>query len=308
MYLSNWDWLHLLIDYLYVLFVGFHLFIGILMIICFFYYTYVSKSFISTKKLCGKIAIVTGGASGLGHELSLILSQLGVIVIIMDVVIKKKISNPFCHYYQCDITCITDLKRVYLEIEKHYGIPTILINNAAILGTGSIETMSFEKFKRVIDVNFISHFNMVKMFLPGMRQKNEGHIVTIASSLSFIGVTNLSAYCASKAALISFHESLKYELFYLNSNIQTTLVVLGQLNTPLFQDIRTPSRLLAPILDPVYVSEKIVKAIVNNLSTEIYTPLYCLILPLLRFMPIKFQKIFRHLSGVDKVTHVFVDH
>ncbi|KTW32179.1 uncharacterized protein T551_00861 [Pneumocystis jirovecii RU7] len=294
------------------------------MIVCFVYYTYISKTFMSTKKLHGKIAVVIGGfkyeiyifkptdniigASGLGHELSSILSQLGVIVIIIDVVVKKKISNSFCHYYQCDITCITNFEKIYSEIKKHYGTPTILINSAAILDAEPIETMSFEKFRRVIDVNFISHFNMVKMFLPGMKQENEGHIVTIASSLSFIGVTNLSAYCASKAALVSFHESLKYELFYSNFNIQTTLVVPGQLNTPLFQDVETPSRLLAPILDPIYVSEKIIKAIINNLSTEIYTPLYCSVLPVLRCMPIKFQKIFRHLSGIDKASRVFIDH
>ncbi|CCJ29649.1 unnamed protein product [Pneumocystis jirovecii] len=219
----------------------------------------------STKKLHGKIAVPTDniiGASGLGHELSSILSQLGVIVIIIDV--------PF----------VTITNAILL-----YGTPTILINSVAILDAEPIETMSFEKFRRVIDVNFISHFNMVKIII------------------TFIYWT---AYCASKAALVSFHESLKYELFYSNFNIQTTLVVPGQLNTPLFQDVETPSRLLAPILDPIYVSEKIIKAIINNLSTEIYTPLYCSVLPVLRCMPIKFQKIFRHLSGIDKASRKYV--
>ncbi|KAG4302020.1 hypothetical protein PCANB_001903 [Pneumocystis canis] len=272
------------------------------MIICFIYYTNKSKSFV-TKKLYGKIAVITGGVSGLGYQLSLILSRLGAIVIIIDVTSEKKILNPLCHYYKCDITCISDLEKVCLEIKKHFGIPTILVNNAAIIDGESIETMSFEKFRRVIDVNFISHFNTIKMFLPGMRQKNEGHIVTVASSLAFIGITNLSAYCASKTALISFHESLKYELLHLNSNIQTTLVVPGQLNTTLFQNIKTPSRLLAPVLDPAYVAEKIAKAIINNSSREIYTPLYCLILPILRCMPVKFQKVFRNLTGADKATH-----
>ncbi|KAG4305098.1 hypothetical protein PORY_001268 [Pneumocystis oryctolagi] len=232
-------------------------------------------------------------ASGLGYQLSLILSHLGAIVIVIDISIKKKISNPFCHYYQCDISCVSDFKKVCLEIKKHFGIPTVLINNAAIIDGEPIETMSFEKFRRVIDVNFISHVNIVKMFLPEMKQKNEGHIHL-----------HLPAYCASKTALVSFHESLKYELLHLNSNIKTTLVVPGQLNTTLFQNVKTPSRLLAPVLDSVYVAEKIVKAIINNSSTEIYTPLYCLILPILRCMPAKFQKIFRHINGIDKATDV----
>ncbi|KAG5439374.1 hypothetical protein PCK2_000823 [Pneumocystis canis] len=150
-----------------------------------------------------------------------------------------------------------------------------------------------------------------------MRQKNEGHIVTVASSLAFIGITNLcinmffvsithsvlAAYCASKTALVSFHESLKYELLHLNSNIQTTLVVPGQLNTTLFQHVKTPSCFLAPILDPAYVAEKIAKAIINNSSKDIYTPLYCLILPMLRCMPVKFQRVFRNLTRADKATH-----
>ncbi|EMR09926.1 hypothetical protein PNEG_01685 [Pneumocystis murina B123] len=261
------------------------------------------------------------GASGLGYELSLILSRLGAIVIIIDIA-EKKISDrkkvffkqlvlklkAFCHYYRCDVTCVRGLEKVLLEIKKHFGIPTILVNNAAIIDGESIETMSFEKFRRVVDVNFISHFNTVKLFLPGMKQKNEGHIVTIASSLAFIGVTNLSAYCASKTALVSFHESLKYELLYSNSNIRTTLVVPGQLNTSLFQNVKTPSRFLAPVLDPVYVAEKIAKTIINDMGIEIYTPLYCLILPMLRCIPIRFQRIFRYFSGIDKATYVFIKH
>ncbi|QSL65753.1 hypothetical protein MERGE_000031 [Pneumocystis wakefieldiae] len=288
--------LYFLVDYTVLFLIVFHFFFATWIILHFIYDIITLKSHI-TKKIIGKIVVITGGASGLGYELSLILSRLGAIVIIIDIVEEKildriKVSfkqsvlkfEAFCHYYHCDVTSVKDLEKVLSEIKKHFGIPTILVNNAAIIDGESIETMSFEKFRRVIDVNFISHFNTVKLFLPGMKEKNEGHIVTIASSLAFIGVTNLSAYCASKTALVSFHESLKYELLYSNSNIRTTLVVPGQLSTSLFQNVKTPSRFLAPVLDPIYVAEKIAKTIINDMGIEIYTPLYCLILPMLRFI------------------------
>jgi short-subunit dehydrogenase len=83
----------------------------------------------------------------------------------------------------------------------------------------------------------------------------------------------LATYSTSKAALLSLHESLTAELG-LSSPIKTTLVVPGQMYTPLFYGVETPSTFIAPIVEPLDVARQVVKAIENRQGGEIYAPWY----------------------------------
>jgi short-subunit dehydrogenase len=83
----------------------------------------------------------------------------------------------------------------------------------------------------------------------------------------------VAGYSASKAALLSLHESITAELG-LSSPIKTTLVIAGQMYTPLFYGVQTPSNFIAPIVEPLDVARQIVSAIENRQSGEIYAPWY----------------------------------
>lgn len=116
------------------------------------------------------------------------------------------------HFYLVDITSSGAIKRVAEDIRSQHGDPTVLINNAGV-GVGQTildepETM----IRRVFDVNIIAHFLLVKEFLPAMIQRNHGHIVTIASMVSFMAQAQIVDYACTKAAALAFHEGLTQEL------------------------------------------------------------------------------------------------
>jgi short-subunit dehydrogenase len=111
-------------------------------------------------------------------------------------------------------------------------------------------------------------------------------------------------YSASKAGLLAFHASLKAELKMSNhaaaKNVKTVIVTPGQLGTPLFEDIKTPSNFLAPIVEPVDLAKEIVRMIDSGESGEIRMPFYSTWIPLLLALPVGVQAIVRNWSGLDQ--------
>ena len=93
---------------------------------------------------------------------------------------------------------------------------------------------------------------------------------------AFFGIftdVGIATYATAKAGLLSFHESLTAELG-LSSPVKTTLVVAGQMYTPLFYGVRTPSTFIAPVVEPLDVARQVVAAIENRVGGEIYAPWY----------------------------------
>ena len=121
---------------------------------------------------------------------------------------------------------------------------------------------------RNFKTNLLSSFYTIKQFLPGMLKLNRGSIITVSSVLSSIAPAQLSDYAASKAALKSLHSSLTAELAHL-PGIKTLLVTPGQLSTPLFYGVETPSNFFAPVLEPVDVAKEIIAAIDGGLGGHI---------------------------------------
>jgi all-trans-retinol dehydrogenase (NAD+) len=92
------------------------------------------------------------------------------------------------------------------EVQRKLGAPSVLVNNAGILDAHSILGTSHEYLRKIFDVNVLSNWTTVRAFLPSMIAQNKGHVVTVASGASYIGVAGLADYTASKAAVLAFHE------------------------------------------------------------------------------------------------------
>jgi len=186
---------------------------------------------------------------------------------------------------------------------RKLGVPTILINNAAIVSGKPILDLGPDELDKNFRVNVLSHYHTVQMFLPDMLEEERGTIVTVASVLGYLGCANLSDYTTAKAGLIAFHSSLRAELNHSShpgaENIKTVLVTPGQLGTPLFGDLKTPSNFLAPVIEPVDLAREIVKTVDSGWSGEISLPLYTKWVPLLAAMPAAIQKIARSWSAMD---------
>jgi len=115
--------------------------------------------------------------------------------------------------------------------------------------------------EKTIAVNTISHHYTVREFLPGMLEKNKGHIVTIASIAGHFGVNGLADYCASKFGAVGFDESLRMELKSLKSNIKTTCICPFYINTGMFDGVKTRFSWILPILNEKWASWRIVTGI-----------------------------------------------
>jgi NAD(P)-dependent dehydrogenase (short-subunit alcohol dehydrogenase family) len=116
--------------------------------------------------------------------------------------------EPNVHFFACDVTDPSAVYSTADRIHSSVGCPSILINNAGILQCRTIFDTSDEWLRKIYDVNLISNFYTVKAFVPHMVKKNKGHIVTVASTASYVGVGGMADYCSTKAGVLSFHEGL----------------------------------------------------------------------------------------------------
>lgn len=139
-----------------------------------------------------------------------------------------------------------------------------------------------------------------------MLAEGRGTIVTVSSVLGHLGAANLSAYCASKAALLALHHSLRAELAYTPGaeEIKTILVQPGQMSTKMFEHVHAPSKFFGPLVTPAEMAQGIIKLVERGESGEIALPLYSRYIQVLGCLPFGIQHIARHWSGLDTAVEV----
>lgn len=181
------------------------------------------------------------------------------------------------------------------------GIPTVIINCAAarVNGLPFLE-LSAEAIEKTLRTNLLAAFHLNQVFLPKIiaEVENGGTIVTISSVLGHVTPAGLSDYSASKAGLSALHRTLEAE-FRGNERIKTLLVEIGQVSTPLFDWIQTPSHFLAPELEPVEVAREIVATVDNGQGGVIRLPVYAKFINWYSIVPSTIQLLVRYISGLD---------
>lgn len=165
--------------------------------------------------------------------------------------------------------------------------------------------LSIEEIDRNFRVNLLSHFYTLKTFLPSMLASGHGTIVTLSSVLGTTGAARLTDYAAAKAGITALHKSLSAELSPY-PNIKTVLVTPGQLSTPLFDGVKTPSGFLGPVLEPVDVAKEVIAAIDGGSSCVVALPLYARWIDWVNVAPVGVQAVVRRVSGIDRAMGGFV--
>jgi short-subunit dehydrogenase len=115
-------------------------------------------------------------------------------------------------FYKCDVTSSSSVQQAGAQIRADHGDPTVLINNAGVGKEGSILDKPESVIRLVFEVNTIAHYWTVREFLPAMLKRNHGHVITIASAGSFLGLGEMTDYSCSKASALAFHEGLTQEI------------------------------------------------------------------------------------------------
>lgn len=255
------------------------------------------------------LALVTGGSRGLGFHIVRRLASYGVTVINVDLVPPtcKFEESDKIHYYSCDITDHDEVKSLHEKILRDHGTVTILINNAGITRIKSLEAMTDDEIKAVLNVNLVGAYVMMNSFLPGMIAEMHGFIVNIASVLGEVTPARLTSYGASKGGLIAAHNSLANALKkpdYGSGAIKMLLVCPGKINTAMFEKVETPSKLFAPDIDPSKLADYIVTAIRLNSTVTLRFPYYVNILPFIKQLSWPYMRLLKRCSGMDKATAV----
>jgi NAD(P)-dependent dehydrogenase (short-subunit alcohol dehydrogenase family) len=170
------------------------------------------------KRFDGRVAFVTGGASGIGLAIATSLIEAGSRVMIADldpVVLDRAVTalGSQAASVQLDVRDRDGWAAARIAVEERFGPVDILVNNAGIGPDGyPLADMNPTAFDRVIAIKLTGTFNGVATFGKGMRERGDGHIVNTASMAGLIAIANLGAYTASKFAVVGLSEVLRQEM------------------------------------------------------------------------------------------------
>lgn len=187
----------------------------------------------------GQVAVVTGGTQGLGAAIARALAKAGATVVVWDIAgterderSRGEPAEPF-PTFACDVADEASVTAAASETAAGIGTPTILVNNAGIAGPhAALTDLPPAQWRRVLDVNLTGTYLTCRALLPGMRERNYGRIVNIASVAGKEGNPFIAAYSASKAGVIALTKSLGKELA--ETEIRANCITPGAIRTAIF--------------------------------------------------------------------------
>lgn len=190
----------------------------------------------------GKLALITGGSSGIGYALANQLVEAGGSVILLarsqekldeaKRALTSQISQPeqLIHAIPADVTDVESLSMAIEDMAKTIGIPDFIFNCAGVALPGYVEQLKLEVFKWTMDIDYHGTVNVIKLLLPHLLQRGSGHIINFSSMAGVIGTFGYSAYSGAKFAVRGFSDVIRSELT--PKNIRVSIVYPPDTDTP----------------------------------------------------------------------------
>jgi 3-oxoacyl-[acyl-carrier protein] reductase len=171
-------------------------------------------------RLEGKVAVVTGGAQGIGRAIALAMAREGARIVVADLQGDKANSladeltalGTEALGVEVNVASESSVKHLAEITFDRFGAIDILVNDAGVYLKSSVVDMTETDWDRTIDVNLGGNFLCCRAFVPAMRSQKSGRIISLASGIGHYGMRQFSHYAASKAAIIGFVKSLAREL------------------------------------------------------------------------------------------------
>lgn len=187
-----------------------------------------------------KVVFLTGASSGIGEALAVEMAKRGAILgllarreeLLKNLASKCEKSGAIARIFPCDITDERAVREAADDLRKEFGRIDILIANAGIGGNAKhAKDLVPQDFRRVIDTNLNGSVNSVAAVLPQMLDRGEGQIVAVSSLAGFRGLPKSASYCASKAGMTAFFESVRLDVQ--ERGVAVTIIQPGFIKTPL---------------------------------------------------------------------------
>jgi short-subunit dehydrogenase len=249
------------------------------------------------KNIRGKLALVTGAASGIGRAIALALAREGANLFLVDID-RPHLAETADEAAKQGIEVIThigdlsqprEINRIVESLLDTWARLDILVNNAGIAFYGPTEQMSEGQWEQILAVNLLAPIQLTRKLLPTLLARPEAHILNVCSIAGLVAMSRLAAYQTSKFALVGFSESLRVE--YGPRGLGVTALCPGLVRTNIFQaaktvpgkTIRQPSKWVCT--SPERVATRAIRAIRRSEGLVLVTPMAHFLWSFKRFAP-----------------------
>lgn len=221
-------------------------------------------------RLSGKVALITGAASGIGQTAALKMADEGADLYLVDIAEQglRRTAEGICgkgrncRFYVGDISDDNMVKTAVDQAIEFFGRIDILVNVAGIQITKNVIDTTYTDYQRMMDINVGGAFLTIHHVLPYMKEQGRGAIVNIASELAFVGYPELAVYTATKGAMVSLTRSVALEA--IKYGIRVNCVCPGATDTPIFWEGETDPTRRQQMLNQVLIEKPIGRLITTD--------------------------------------------
>lgn len=240
------------------------------------------------KDVKGRVVVITGGSRGMGRLMAECFAADGARVVLwartaadLEKTVEEMRARGWeAHAYPVDVSDPRAVSEAADRVLKEVGQVDVLVNNAGVVHAGGFLDVAPEDHRQTMDINFNACMWTTQAFLPGMLERDAGHVINMSSAAGMAYVPRLTSYCASKAAVIHFTDALRLEVKRMGKRgVKFTIVCPAFIRTGMFDGARPPFWL--PWLEPAPLADKIYRGYHQD-RVMIYEPLMAWTTPFFR--------------------------
>ncbi len=216
-----------------------------------------------------RVVVVTGASAGVGRAVARAFGQQGAKVGLVartkealdDAAREIERAGGEALVMPLDVSDASAVEQAADAVVARWGRIDVWVNDAMVSVFSPVMEMKAEEYRRVTEVDYLGYVHGTRAALKHMLPRDEGHVIQIGSALVYRSIPLQSAYCASKAAIRGFTDSLRCELYHDKSRVKLTMVQLPAVNTPQFDVVRSRLPNHPQPVPPIFEPEVIARAV-----------------------------------------------